>query len=110
MLIAGSSYSPLLTIPAAIIVCREISISALREWMAQIGIQTRVKVAKIAKIKTTVQMIALPILILYKPNSEYANFFLYLGCTALYIAVVLTLWSMITYLRAAWPDLTLSRE
>lgn len=105
VLIVGVVHSAYLCVPAAVIVCREISISALREWMAQIGMRIKINVAKIAKIKTTVQMFSLLLLILYRPNQPYAHVFLYLGGGLLYIAALLTLWSMLTYLRAAWPSL-----
>jgi len=91
-------------IPAIIIVGREIAISALREWMAEIGERAQVAVSMIGKVKTTVQMIAL-LLLLYKspigpfPTQE-------VGMVLLYVAAVLTLWSMVIYLRAAWPLLS----
>jgi len=106
LLIVSLVHTAYLCIPAAVIVCREISISALREWMAQVGMQVRVKVARVAKVKTTFQMIALLLLILYRPDGGYySDFFLYAGSFFLYIAVLLTLWSMLAYLRAAWPTL-----
>jgi len=91
-------------VPAAVIVGREIAISALREWMAEIGERAQVAVSVIGKIKTTTQMIAL-LLLLYRdplwgmPTAE-------IGVVLLYVAAVLTLWSMIIYLRAAWPLLS----
>jgi CDP-diacylglycerol---glycerol-3-phosphate 3-phosphatidyltransferase len=91
-------------VPAAVIVGREIAISALREWMAEIGERAQVAVSIIGKIKTTVQMVAL-LLLLYRddlwglPTHD-------IGVVLLYIAAVLTLWSMIIYLRAAWPLLS----
>lgn len=94
----------LFTIPAAIIIGREIAISALREWMSEIGERTRVAVSIIGKIKTTAQMVAI-LLLLYKiplggfPTHE-------IGLFLLYIAAILTLWSMVVYIRAAWPILT----
>jgi CDP-diacylglycerol--glycerol-3-phosphate 3-phosphatidyltransferase len=94
----------LFTIPAAIIIGREIAISALREWMSEIGERTRVAVSIIGKIKTTAQMVAI-LLLLYKnpvgafPTPE-------IGLFLLYVAAILTLWSMAVYLKAAWPMLT----
>lgn len=106
VLIVGLVHTVYLVVPAAVIVCREISISALREWMAQIGMQVRVKVARVAKVKTVFQMIALSLLILYQPNGAHYNYiFFYVGASLLYVAVLLTLWSMVAYLRAAWPSL-----
>ena len=93
-------------VPAAVIVGREIAISALREWMAEIGERTQVAVSFIGKIKTTAQMIAL-LLLLYRqplwgfPTNE-------VGVLLLYVAAILTLWSMIIYLKAAWPLLSAS--
>ena len=93
-------------IPVAIIIGREIVISALREWMAEIGKRTNVKVSYMAKVKTTLQMLAIFLLLLYRP--PMSELFLYLGVALLYVAALLTLWSMVTYLKAAWSDLTLS--
>ncbi|HQO29079.1 MAG TPA: CDP-diacylglycerol--glycerol-3-phosphate 3-phosphatidyltransferase [Accumulibacter sp.] len=89
---------------AAIIIGREITISALREWMAQIGAHRSVAVSMIGKIKTTAQMLAIPLL-LYDPdwnNVAIAE----LGTWLIYIAAVLTLWSMGYYMRMAWPHLS----
>ena len=94
-------------IPAAVIVGREIVISALREWMAEIGKRTSVAVSYVGKLKTTAQMGALISLILYCPGHEII--FFVIGIVLLYLATGLTFWSMIIYLRAAWPDLTLSQ-
>lgn len=93
----------LLAIPAGIIIGREIVISALREWMAEIGERAKVAVSVIGKIKTTAQMIAL-LLLLYRepigplPTAE-------VGFALLYLSVALTLWSMAIYIKAAWPKM-----
>ncbi len=97
----GKAY---IVIPAAVIIGREIIISALREWMAEIGKKTSTAVCLIAKIKTTLQMFAVGSLLLYCPT--FGNTFLILGVILLYFAVGLTLWSMYMYLKTAWPDLT----
>lgn len=89
-----------ITIPAAIIVAREIIVSALREWMAEIGKRAKVAVSPLGKIKTAVQMFALVIL-LYCDNTSNATL-IFTGYVLLYIAVVLTIWSMLSYLKAAW--------
>lgn len=94
------------TIPAIIIIGREITISALREWMAEIGKRTSIKVSLIGKFKTFVQMSSLTMLLAHKPSKW--QWLLYCGGVFLYIAVGLTLWSMVLYLKAAWPDLSLS--
>ena len=87
---------------AFVIIGREIAISALREWMAQIGASKSVAVSSLGKVKTIAQMIAIPML-LYKAPLFGVIDTLYLGTVLLYIAAVLTLWSMIYYLRRAWP-------
>jgi CDP-diacylglycerol--glycerol-3-phosphate 3-phosphatidyltransferase len=94
---------PLITIPAAIIVSREIVVSALREWMAEMGKRTSIAVSQLGKIKTTVQMIALVILLYCSPKSN--AFIAITGYVFLYVAAVLTLWSMGLYLKAAWFEL-----
>lgn len=92
----------IITIPAAIIVSREIVVSALREWMAEIGKRTSMAVSQLGKIKTTVQMIALVILLYCTPRSN--AFIAITGYVLLYVAAVLTLWSMVLYLKVAWPE------
>ena len=92
--------NPLLTIPAAIIVAREIIVSALREWMAEIGKRKSVAVSSLGKVKTTIQMLALLVL-LYCDNTTNAVI-VFTGYALLYISAVLTIWSMYIYLKAAW--------
>jgi CDP-diacylglycerol--glycerol-3-phosphate 3-phosphatidyltransferase len=100
-----------MTIPSLIIVGREITISALREWMAEMGKRTSVAVSFIGKIKTSLQMAALFALLAHQPHTLFVThggfntFLLWAGFLGLYSATVLTLWSMMVYLRAAWPDL-----
>jgi cardiolipin synthase len=88
---------------AAIIIGREITISALREWMAQIGAHKSIAVSLIGKIKTLAQMLAIPLLLYHSPINglDVQN----LGTWLIYIAAVLTLWSMGYYMRMAWPHL-----
>ncbi|WP_458524671.1 CDP-diacylglycerol--glycerol-3-phosphate 3-phosphatidyltransferase [Onishia taeanensis] len=93
-----------LTLPALVIIGREIVISALREWMAEMGKRGTVAVSSIGKVKTTLQMIALLLLLGFTPGSLIAQ----LGVATLYLAAALTLWSMQQYLRAAWPHLSRS--
>jgi len=95
--------SPWLALPAAVIIGREIAISALREMMAELGRRTTVAVVTIAKIKTTVQMIALLLLLYRVPTWGFPTY--EVGFTLLYVAAILTLWSMLVYLHAAWPAL-----
>jgi CDP-diacylglycerol--glycerol-3-phosphate 3-phosphatidyltransferase/cardiolipin synthase len=88
---------------AAIIIGREITISALREWMAQIGAHKSVAVSMIGKIKTVAQMIAIPLLLFHAPISGID--IQRIGTWLIYVAAVLTLWSMGYYMRMAWPYL-----
>lgn len=106
VLVIGENYFPGLSIAAVVIVLREIAISALREWMAEMGKRASVAVTFVSKLKTTLQMAALILLIWYTPNSS-SPWFLWLGSGLLFIAAALTLWTMIIYLKIAWPDLTL---
>ena len=89
---------------AIIIIGREIAISALREWMAQIGKTRNVAVAFIGKVKTAAQMTAIIALLLYEPLFGVIPTAL-LGTVALWVAAILTLWSMLHYLRLAAPHL-----
>ena len=100
ILLVGSYGSILVTLPAAIIISREIAISALREWMAEIGRSANVKVNFIGKLKTFFQMIAI-ILILSQPVS-FSSYIVWAGLILMYFAVGLTLWSMFMYLKLAW--------
>lgn len=108
ILVVGEHYVPYLSVPAAIIICREILMSALREWMAEIGKRASVAVTFLSKVKTALQMVALVILIAYMQDMPII--ILWLGALLLWVAAILTLWTMIVYLRVAWPDLTLPRE
>jgi CDP-diacylglycerol--glycerol-3-phosphate 3-phosphatidyltransferase len=88
---------------AFIIIGREIAISALREWMAKIGAGRSVAVSFVGKLKTTAQMLAIPMLLAHEP---LAGFDLQIiGTWLIYAAAVLTLWSMAYYLRKAWPEI-----
>jgi CDP-diacylglycerol--glycerol-3-phosphate 3-phosphatidyltransferase len=91
----------ILTIPAMVIIGREIVISALREWMAEVGSRASVAVSYIGKIKTTAQMAAIIMLLAVPPGLMVSH----IGTALLYLAAGLTLWSMFLYLRAAWEDL-----
>lgn len=90
-------------IVATIIIGREITISALREWMAKIGAAKNVAVSMLGKIKTVAQMLAIPALLYYAP---FLGLDLrMLGNWLIWIAALLTLWSMGYYLRMAWPEI-----
>ena len=93
----------LFSIVVLVIIGREIAVSALREWMAEAGKRSSVAVSIIGKLKTVSQMVAIPFLLLAKPVLGIDIFTL--GEGLLYLAAGLTLWSMIIYLRAAWPTL-----
>ena len=88
---------------ASIIIGREITISALREWMAKIGAAKSVAVSMLGKIKTTAQMVAIPMLLFHAPlagvDMQQA------GSLLMWVAALLTLWSMGYYLRMAWPEI-----
>jgi CDP-diacylglycerol--glycerol-3-phosphate 3-phosphatidyltransferase len=103
-LIVQADPTPLMAIVAAIIVGREVTISALREWMAVIGERVKVGVATIGKIKTIVQMVAISVLLFQHPKFPLLPLPLYeIGRWLLIVAAVLTLWSAAQYLGAAWP-------
>ena len=95
-------------VAAAVIIGREIAISALREWMAEIGSRTKVAVSMTGKFKTAAQMVAISLL-LYRDDLFGLPVYS-IGLILLYIAVALTLWSMLLYLRAAWPSLRGGQE
>lgn len=94
----------LIAITAAVIVGREITISALREWMSELGARGKVAVSGLGKLKTIFQMTGLSMM-LYRDDLLYLPVF-ELGVACLVTAAALTLWSMLFYLRAAWPDLS----
>lgn len=89
------------TIPAMTMIGREIIISALREWMAELGKRSAVAVSWIGKWKTMIQMVSLTGLIW-----QYNVWMVWLAYVLLYVATVLTFWSMFQYMKAAWGDLT----
>ncbi len=91
-----------ITAPAIIIIGREIVISALREWMAELGKRANIAVSYVGKLKTALQMLSIFIMLASVPYTMFS----WIGIGALYVASVLTLWSMYVYLKAAWPDLT----
>lgn len=103
VLMVGASASAWLAIPAAVIIGREITVSALREWMAELGKGSAVAVSMIGKIKTTSQMIAIILLLYREPILDFPTRLA--GYVLLYLAAGMTLWSMIVYLARAWPSL-----
>jgi len=90
-------------LPAVVIIGREITISALREWMAELGQRANVAVSHIGKFKTAMQLIAIGLMLLKGTPMGFSIYQLGLFC--LWLAAVLTIWSMVVYLKAAWPVL-----
>jgi CDP-diacylglycerol--glycerol-3-phosphate 3-phosphatidyltransferase len=90
-----------LALVAAIIIGREITVSALREWMSQIGARAHVAVSIFGKWKTTLQIIGISFMLYREPLFTLPVYAI--GQWLLYVAAAITLWSMIDYLRAAWP-------
>jgi CDP-diacylglycerol--glycerol-3-phosphate 3-phosphatidyltransferase len=90
-----------------VIVGREITVSALREWMSEVGKRSHVAVSILGKLKTISQMVAIPFLLWQKPLLGLPIF--RIGEILLYVAAALTLWSMLMYLKAAWPNLIAPR-
>ncbi|WP_434360162.1 CDP-diacylglycerol--glycerol-3-phosphate 3-phosphatidyltransferase [Parasalinivibrio latis] len=105
VLIAEHYHSIWITIPAATMIAREVIISALREWMAELGKRASVAVSWVGKFKTATQMLALTLL-LWRPNGEI----ILAGYVLLYVATALTYWSMYQYLLAAKDDLLSDEE
>ena len=102
-LVTQKHHTAWIAILSAIIVGREITISALREWMAQMGAHGLVKVAALGKIKTIVQMVAISFVLFYEDLFGIPIF--RIGEWLLAIAAALTLWSGFDYMRAAWPTM-----
>lgn len=92
------------TLTATVIIGREIAISALREWMAEIGARRRVAVSALGKVKTVAQITGLAMMLYYYDLFGLPIYRIGLSLTV--VAAVLTLWSMAIYLRAAWPELS----
>ena len=103
LIVSGDPTSWFLVVVAIVIIGREIAVSALREWMAEIGARGRIKVSMWGKIKTIMQIVGLSFL-LYRRDLFGIPIYK-LGLVLTGIAAVLTLWSMVLYLRLAWPEL-----
>ena len=102
ILIVEFDHSPWLTIPAIIVIGREITISALREWMAEMGNRGKVAVGYLGKVKTTLQIIALAFLLWHHDIFGLPTY--KIGLAALYVATILTIWSMVGYIQAAFAS------
>lgn len=116
-LIVQDNPTPWMAVWAAVIVGREIAVSALREWMAELGQRATVKVAVIGKIKTVAQMVALSCLLyaatpgkVVRADIWMGEWVFILGEWLLAVAALLTLWSGFQYLHAAWPALSESEK
>src|SRR5665213_122754 len=108
VLIVSADSRWFVVIMAIVIIGREIAVSALREWMAEIGARGRIKVSQLAKYKTIMQIVGLSFLLFRQDLFGLPIYTLGLLLTA--VAAVLTLWSMVLYLRLAWPALRGSSE
>jgi CDP-diacylglycerol--glycerol-3-phosphate 3-phosphatidyltransferase len=103
VLLVGHDSRPFIVITAAVIIGREITVSALREWMAHLGARAKVAVSGMGKLKTIVQMTGLSMMMF---RQDVFGLPVYeIGVVLLVAAGVLTLWSMVAYLKAAWPEL-----
>lgn len=102
MLLHAHPTGPLAVL-SVIIIGREITISALREWLAELGQRFRVAVTFLGKIKTLVQMVAIGLMI-WGTSAGGVPIYL-IGYGLLFLAAALTVWSMVIYMRAAWPYL-----
>ncbi|MDX1489874.1 MAG: CDP-diacylglycerol--glycerol-3-phosphate 3-phosphatidyltransferase [Pseudohongiellaceae bacterium] len=103
VLLTANFTSPWFVLPTAIIIAREVFVSALREWMAGLNQRDLVKVGYIGKVKTTVQMVAITILI--GVDAQTPSTLSTIGQWLIYLSAMFSLWSMISYLRAALPSL-----
>jgi CDP-diacylglycerol---glycerol-3-phosphate 3-phosphatidyltransferase len=103
VLLVSKDPRALIVLIAAVTIGREIAVSALREWMAEIGQRRKVAVSQLGKYKTTLQIIGLSMM-LYRQDLFGLPTYL-AGVTFTVIAAILTLSSMVAYLRAAWPEL-----
>jgi CDP-diacylglycerol--glycerol-3-phosphate 3-phosphatidyltransferase len=101
VILVQSDPTILLTLVAVVIIGREITVSALREWMSEQGERAQVSVTDFAKWKTTLQIFGISFMLYEDPLFGLPLYFM--GMLLLFVAVVLTLWSMLDYLRAAWP-------
>ncbi len=103
VLLVSKDPRALVVITAAIIISREIAISALREWMAEIGARTKIAVSKLGKFKTILQIVGLSLMLFRWDLFGLPMYLLGLICTI--VAAALTVWSAVEYLRVAWPEL-----
>jgi len=107
VLLVQNDPEPGLAIASVVIIGREIAIASLREWMAEIGQRGKVEVSWLGKVKTTMQMAAITLLLF--ATDWWTDSLRPMGFLFLYVAAFLTLWSMVNYLKAAWPALMENR-
>src|ERR1700728_1606333 len=103
VLLVSRDSRALIVLTAAVIIGREITISALREWMAEIGARRKVAVSQLGKYKTILQIVGLSMMLYRGPLLGLATY--RCGVWLTMVAALATLVSMAVYLRAAWPDL-----
>lgn len=103
VLLTANYPGPAFVIPVAVIIGREVFVSALREWMATRNQRDVVAVGYVGKVKTTVQMISITLLLLWTP--ALPDWLLQLGYVLIYLSAALSIWSMSNYLKAAWPSM-----
>lgn len=108
VLLVGAHASIWVTIPAIVICARELFVSALREWMAEVNRRSVVDVTQVGKVKTVIQMFAIFVMLCNPPNLD--DVYTIGGCVLLYVATVMTIWSMIVLMRAAWPEITFGQD
>jgi CDP-diacylglycerol--glycerol-3-phosphate 3-phosphatidyltransferase len=101
VLLVQENPTVLVTLPAIIIIAREISVSALREWMAEMGDRASVNVSFIGKLKTGAQLGSILMMLYAEPLWGLPTY--QIGLVCFYIAAIFTVVSLILYLRAAWP-------
>jgi CDP-diacylglycerol---glycerol-3-phosphate 3-phosphatidyltransferase len=103
VLLVSKDPRALIVLTAAVTIGREIAVSALREWMAEIGQRRKVAVSQLGKYKTTLQIIGLSMMLYRRDLFGMPTYVV--GVVFTVVAAVLTLYSMVTYLRVAWPEL-----
>jgi CDP-diacylglycerol---glycerol-3-phosphate 3-phosphatidyltransferase len=103
VLLVSKDPRAFIVLTAAVTIGREIAVSALREWMAEIGQRRKVAVSQLGKYKTTLQIIGLSMMLYRRDLIGLPTYFIGVAFTVL--AAILTLSSMVAYLRAAWPEL-----
>jgi len=108
VLLVSRNPAVLFTLSAGIIIGREIAISSLREWMAEMGKRGHVQVSGLGKLKTGFQMTAISLLLFEQDLLGLP--ILFIGLALLYLAAALTLWSMWVYLHAAWPTISEAQQ